>query len=211
MGCYMGDFTVLFDQHYADLNVIEAADILIKATQKRVSSRVRFIHSTFEAAEISERFDNIFLIHTLEHLDDPVGVMRKAGNWLKPNGRFFVAVPNAHAVSRRIAVKMGLITHNSAITPSESAHGHRITYSLDTLERDVRDSGLSIIDRGGVLFKPLANFQFDQLMGTAALSPEYIEGCYALGMEYPDLCASIFVVCEKTKPHAKLHGHSHLV
>ena len=30
---------------------------------------------------------------------------------------------------------MGLITHNAAVTPAEAEHGHRCTYTLDTLER----------------------------------------------------------------------------
>jgi hypothetical protein len=32
-------------------------------------------------------------------------------------------------------------------------------------------------------------------MGGDVISEAYLEGCYKLGMQYPDLCASIFVVC----------------
>lgn len=42
--------------------------------------------------------------------------------WLSDKGRFFLVCPNANAPSRQIAVKMGLITHNNAITPAEEAH-----------------------------------------------------------------------------------------
>ena len=34
---------------------------------------------------------------------------------------------------------------------------------------------------GGVLFKPLANYQFDKLMGGDVISDDYLEGCYRLG------------------------------
>ena len=92
---------------------------------------------------------------------------------------------------------MGLISHTSAVTDAERAHGHRITYSLDTLERDVRAAGLRVVHRSGIFFKALANFQWDRLLSTDIISPEYLEGCYQLGQLYPDLCSSIFLVCAR--------------
>ena len=91
---------------------------------------------------------------------------------------------------------MGLIAHNSAVTAAEREHGHRCTYSLDTLERDAVAGGLSVLCRSGVFFKALANFQWDQLLGTDIISNKYLEGCYQLGQQYPDLCSSIYLICE---------------
>jgi 2-polyprenyl-3-methyl-5-hydroxy-6-metoxy-1,4-benzoquinol methylase len=202
MGCYMGDVTEMLAARYDDLTVIEASDELVAAARARLAGRAKFLQGTFETIEVSERYDAIFLIHTLEHLDDPVFVLRRVNGWLSERGRLAVIVPNANAPSRQIAVQMGLIPHNSAITDSERAQGHRRTYSLDTLERDVLDAGLRIVHRGGVFFKPLANYQFDKLIGGDVISDEYLEGCYRLGMHYPDLCASIYVTCERDVPHA---------
>ena len=195
LGCYEGEMTVLLLDEFEDVTVVEAATDLIARAKNRVHDRARFVCGRFEDVELEEEFENIFLIHTLEHLDEPIEVLKRIQRWLTPNGKLFVVVPNANAASRRIAVKMGLISHNSAVTPAEHEHGHRITYGLDTLERDVRASGLEILCSGGVFFKPLANFQFDRLLETDIISDAYMEGCYALGMEYPDLCASIYVVC----------------
>lgn len=105
--------------------------------------------------------------------------------------------PNANAPSRQIAVKMGLISHNTAVTQAETEHGHRCTYTLDTLERDAVAAGLKVIYRSGIFFKALANFQWDRLLQTDIISKEYLDGCYQLGQQYPDLCASIFLLCEK--------------
>jgi hypothetical protein len=92
---------------------------------------------------------------------------------------------------------MGLITHNTAVTPSEREHGHRITYTLDTLETHARAAGLKVVHRSGIFFKALANFQWDRLLATDIISTDYLEGCYRLGQVYPDLCSSIFLVCER--------------
>jgi 2-polyprenyl-3-methyl-5-hydroxy-6-metoxy-1,4-benzoquinol methylase len=196
LGCYKGEVTEMIAERYADVTVVEASDELIAAAKERLGARASFVHGTFETVALDRRYDAAFLIHTLEHLDDPVGTLRRIGGWLAPGGRLFVVVPNANAPSRQIAVHMGLITHNAAVTDAERAHGHRQTYSLDTLERDAVAAGLRVIHRGGVFFKPLANFQFDRLMGTDVLQDAYLEGCYQLGMRYPDLCASVYLVCE---------------
>ena len=138
------------------------------------------------------------MTHVLEHLDDPISVLKRIKEeWLHEDGIFLLVCPNANAPSRQIAVKMGLISHNSAITEAEEKHGHRITYSLDTLERDVKKAGLNVIYRSGIFFKALANFQWDRLLQTDIITKEYLDGCYMLGQQYPDLCSSIFLVCKK--------------
>ena len=185
----------LIAQRYTDLTVVDASDELIGAARRRLGTCATFVHATFETVALDGTFDAVFLVHTLEHLDDPTFVLRRIGGWLSDTGRLFVVVPNANAPSRQIAVQMGIVPFNSAITDAERAHGHRKTYSLDTLEREVLDGGLRIVHRGGVFFKPLANYQFDTLMGGDVITPEYLEGCYRLGMHYPDLCASIYAVC----------------
>jgi hypothetical protein len=89
-----------------------------------------------------------------------------------------------------------LISHNAAVTSAEVEHGHRCTYTLDTLERDAVAAGLNVVCRSGIFFKALANYQWDKLLQTDIISNEYLEGCYQLGQHYPDLCASIFMLCE---------------
>ncbi|MDB5336427.1 MAG: methyltransferase type 12 [Planctomycetaceae bacterium] len=201
MGCYLGAFTTMLAQRFLDLTVIEAAADLIDHVRSHVAPHVRFSHSTFETFKTDEKFDAIFMIHTLEHLDDPELVLRKMNRWLSSTGRLFLAVPNANAASRQIAVKMGLISHNSAVTPAEYEHGHRRTYRFDTLERDAVAAGLRPIHRGGVFFKALANFQFDRLLADGLIGQDYLEGCFQLGMQYPDLCATIYLVCEGGTAH----------
>ena len=195
MGCYTGDMTELIASKYDDLTVIEAAEELVAAARARLGPRASIVHGRFETVELPDPFDAIFLVHTLEHLDDPTAVLRRVESWLTPRGRLFVVVPNADAPSRQIAVQIGLIPVNDAVTPEERVHGHRKTYRLDTLERELRGAGLDVLQTGGVFFKPFANFQFDRLMETGIVSEDYLEGCYRLGMHYPDLCASIWCMC----------------
>jgi 2-polyprenyl-3-methyl-5-hydroxy-6-metoxy-1,4-benzoquinol methylase len=202
LGSFKGDFTARLLPYFGDVTCVDASDIAIEEARKKLGDKVKFVNSLFEKAILPKRYDNIVLTHVLEHLDDPTLVLKRINDeWLSDNGRLFLACPNANAPSRQIAVKMGLISHNSAVTSDEAAHGHRITYALDTLERDARTAGLKVVHRSGVFFKALANFQWDRLLKTDIISPEYLEGCYQLGQQYPDLCSSILLLCEKGKNH----------
>lgn len=198
LGSFKGDFTRRFLPYFDDVTCVEASEVAIAEAKQKLGDKVKFVNSLFEKATLPKRYDNIVLTHVLEHLDDPVLVLKRINEeWLADNGRFFLVCPNANAPSRQIAVKMGLITHNSAVTPAEDEHGHRRTYTLDTLERDAVAAGLKVVHRSGIFFKALANFQWDRLLQTDIISKEYLEGCYKLGQHYPDLCSSIFLMCEK--------------
>lgn len=198
LGSFKGDFTKRLFPFFNDITCVEASDDAIALAKEQFGSKIKFINALFEEATLPSKYDNIILTHVLEHLDNPVSVLKRINDeWLSDKGRFFLVCPNANAPSRQIAVKMGLITHNDAITPAEAAHGHRITYTLDTLERDARAAGLNVVYRSGIFFKALANFQWDRLLNTDIISEEYLQGCYQLGQIYPDLCSSIFLMCEK--------------
>ena len=198
LGSFKGDFTRRLVSHFDDVTCVEASDEAIAVARQRLGEKVQFINDRFEAASLPGKYDNIILTHVLEHIDDPVMVLRRINEeWLSDRGRFFLVCPNANAPSRQIAVKMGLITHNAAVTPAEAEHGHRCTYTLDTLERDATQAGLKVVHRSGIFFKALANFQWDRLLATDIISKEYLDGCFKLGQQYPDLCSSIFLMCEK--------------
>ena len=199
LGSFKGDFTRRLLEEFDDVTCMEASAHAAACANQRLGNAAKIINRAFEDVQLEETYENIVMTHVLEHIDDPVAVLGRVNReWLAPEGRFFLACPNANAPSRQIAVKMGLIPHNAAVTDAEREHGHRCTYSLDTLERDATASGLRVIHRSGIFFKALANFQWDRLLATDIISREYLDGCFKLGQQYPDLCSSVYLVCERS-------------
>lgn len=198
-GCLYGEFTKLLAPRFRRLAVVDAASRFLETTEKAVGPvpgcRVTYHQSMFETFESSEQFDAIFLMHVLEHLIDPVEVLRSARKWLAPQGRMFLIVPNGNAISRQIAVRMGVLKHLCEFSPADVRGGHRRIYLMDTFQCDARTAGLTIEHSGGIFYKPLANFQLDGLMGGEYLSHDFMEACYELGKDYPTHCASIYLVC----------------
>ena len=198
LGSFRGDFTKHLLSHFDDITCVEASSEAIAYAKEELGDRVTLVNALFEEVTLPRKYDNIILTHVLEHIDDPIALLsRIKTEWLSDDGKLFLVCPNANAPSRQIAVKMGLIPHNSAITSAEAEHGHRVTYSLDTLERDVKAGGLEVVHRSGIFFKALANFQWDQLLQTNIIDANYLDGCYQLGQQYPDLCSSIFLICKR--------------
>ena len=111
LGSYQGDFTKKFLPYFNDITCVEASGEALAAARTSLGSRgIKYIHSIFETVSLPAKYENIVITHVLEHLDDPVFVLKKINQeWLTENGRLVLTCPNANAPSRQIAVKMGLI------------------------------------------------------------------------------------------------------
>ncbi len=197
LGCHEGGMSRLLMERFPDLTVVDAAANALAEARQVLPARVNFVEGAFEHVSLPKQYESIFMINVLEHVDDAVAILKRTLGWMTVNGRLFLVVPNANAPSRQIAVRMGLISHNQAVTDVEASNGHRRTYSLDTFERDLRAGGLRVEAVGGLVFKGLANYQIDKALAAGIITREYLEGCFELGNVYPDLCASLFAVCSR--------------
>lgn len=87
------------------------------------------------AIQIAPIFDLIFLFQVLEHLDDPVDTIRKIGQFLKPNGRLIIGVPNFSGWQRRFS---GINWFHLDV-PRHLSH-----FSAQSLDALVKTAGLEI-------------------------------------------------------------------
>lgn len=196
LGCSDGFMTELLAQSVDQLDVIDASEGFIVEAKKRALPNVNFHCSLFEEYETDTRYDYVFASFVLEHVLDVAPVLATVRRHLNPDGRFFAVVPNARALSRQLALHMGLIEELNALTENDLKFGHRRVYDRVHLNRDLEAAGFNQISQGGIMLKILADFQMDELISTEFLKEEHIEGLYSLGLEYPDLCGALFSVCE---------------
>jgi 2-polyprenyl-3-methyl-5-hydroxy-6-metoxy-1,4-benzoquinol methylase len=196
LGAGFGNFTELLSKIFKDLTVVEGSDKSIKELKKKKIKKILIIKQNLEKLNINEKFNNIFIIHTYEHLKNRIKFLKNLRNILEKNGKIFLVCPNANAASRQIAVKMNLIKKETSVTETEKEHGHFVTHNLKTLKAEVKRSGLYIDEFGGICFKPLANFQLDDAVKKKIINKEFLEGCFKLGKKYPELCSSIYLIAK---------------
>jgi hypothetical protein len=131
----------------------------------------------------------------MEHVLEPSLVLKMVRQVLKPDGLLFMVVPNARALSRQLAIHMGLIPDLKALTENDLVNGHRRVYDRVYFNREIEQTGFESIAEGGLMLKILADFQLDKLIDDGMIQQAQIDGLYKLGLEYPDLCGSLFSIC----------------
>ncbi len=150
------------------------------------------VHSLFDDFQPKKQYDTIIMEHILEHVDEPVNLIKKAKNWLVDDGVILIGVPNAFSIHRLAAVKMGLLKSPFELNERDFKLGHQRVYSLDALENDIYKANLKIIEKGGIFFKPASNAQIEKNW-----SDEMMEGFYQLGFDFPENSAELYAVCKK--------------
>jgi len=171
-----------------DLTVVEGAEIFCEDLKRR-HPNITVVHSLFEEFRPAHSFDTIVMGHVLEHVEDPVAILRLAGSWLSNGGRIFAAVPNSRSLHRQAAVLMGLLPFEETLNDLDRHHGHRRVFNPETFRHAFLEAGLTIEVFGGYWLKPLNNNQIEQTWNDSM-----IEAFMQLGERYPDIAGEIYVV-----------------
>jgi 2-polyprenyl-3-methyl-5-hydroxy-6-metoxy-1,4-benzoquinol methylase len=149
------------------------------------------VHSLFEDYHSQQPFDVLLGNHVLEHVDDPVAVLRQIGKSLKPGAVGLLTVPNADSLHRRIGVQMGLLKQRNELHGQDLQLGHRRVYNIAELESDVRAGGFRVIRSGGYMVKLVSNRQM------ADWPAELLEAIFQVSLDLPaEICSNLAVLCE---------------
>lgn len=214
LACGEGIMTEYFAKKFPRVVGVDAAGVHLAKAKKRLPG-VEFHESLIEDFETDERFDNVFLLMILEHVQDPVSILKKAASFLKKDGNLIVHVPNANAINRRLAVKMGTLLSCGELSPFDiQVVGHRRSYTLGSLESDVVAAGLKPGKTGGIFYKMLSTPQMDWFLkngqwnaghgwGRSGVADdtdwkmEFCRACYEIGKEQPEDCNVIYSCISK--------------
>lgn len=139
--------------HYT---VVEGAQSLVDLMREK-HPEVDAAHALFEAYRPQEPCSKLLALHVLEHVDEPVTLLRHLRHWLRPEGELVVVVPNRDSLHRQLAVLMGLQPALDTLSARDHVVGHQRVYDLASLEADLLDAGFEPFDRRGFFLKTLPN------------------------------------------------------
>ncbi|MEK7526472.1 MAG: class I SAM-dependent methyltransferase [Patescibacteria group bacterium] len=97
----------------------------------------KVFQTLFEKVNFTGKFNIIIMNHTLEHLEDPLSVVKKAYSLLEKDGILLVDVPNFDSLSSRLMGK-----YWPHLLPLE----HNFQFTRKTLEKTFEKVGFSIVD-----------------------------------------------------------------
>lgn len=194
IGSHDGSMTKQILEYIEKIDVLEPVIELHTVLEEKFGHQVTLHSGTIENLEFSMEFDAIFLVHVLEHVENPRESLRRISTWLKPSGILHVMVPNANALSRQLARNMGLMNATTDVLRGEKLQGHLRSYLLEDFVNDLISAGLQVKATGGILHKPLANFQLDKSLEMGIIDMKFIQALDDYAKTNAAEASSIFAV-----------------
>lgn len=210
LACGDGLMTEMFSRHFDRVVGVDASSKHVAEARKRLPT-AEFHECLIEDFETDEKFDSVFMLDILEHVVDPVSVLKKAASFLSEGGVLIVHVPNCRAINRRLNVLMGTLTSCEELSPFDiEIAGHRRSYDLKSLKSDVESADLAVKSTGGIFYKILSTPQMDWFLKEGLWDEgghgwgrtgaekekdwkaEFCRASYELGKENPGDCNIIF-------------------
>ena len=196
LGPSSGYMTKYLIKDFKHVTVVEGAKELIEKIPDYPN--IKKIYCLFEKFETSEKFDTIIRNHVLEHIEDPVFVLKKLKNYLSENGRLIVGVPNANSLHRLAAVKIGLLSSQYELNERDKSLGHYRVYDESLLRKHLEESGFYIEHAGGIFLKFLSNKQIEEF-----LDEKILDAYYELNDLMSQFCALIYMICSQPLKRGK--------
>lgn len=188
LGLGHGITASVFEQHFKRHVVIDASPAVIQNFRQRFpDSKVEIAESYFETFETPERFDVIVFGYILEHVDDPIRILKHFRSCLAPGGRMFVTVPNAEVLNRRLGHLAGLLPDMQQLSEHDLLLGHKRYYTVESLRKDILQAGYAIKRMEGIYLKPLTTSQ----MLSLNLDDKIINALCLAAIDYPELSCGI--------------------
>lgn len=191
MGCASGVMTRLLLTKVPRLDVVDGSQMYIDQLTPELGDRVRFVKALFEDYQADAKYSDILLARALEHIDDPVALLKKMAGWLRRDAAagIHIVVPNADSLHRKLGVAMGMIPSVTSLSERDHKYGHKRVYTRTLLEEHIRAAGLQVNFVTGIYLKPLSNAQMEKW------PRELVDGFYKVGFEFPDACAEVYLKC----------------
>ena len=193
LGCADGLVTEQLVQYVEHVVAIDGSSNLIDKARKR-APRAEYVHALFEDYVPGIQFDTVILAHILEHVMDPVSLLRQAKEWLHEDGFLIATVANGESIHRRLGVELGMISSPTELNENDIREGHRRVYTLGTLNTDIEEAGLEVVHAEGIMFKPLSNHQMFNW------PDDLLEASYKLAKKLPpEFGGELCLICVNRK------------
>jgi len=192
MGFGEGTITTPLIDSGCIVEIVEGSSKLCENAKEKYGDSVKVHCEFFENFNPAKKFQTILSLHVLEHVDNPIDVINKMFEWLKPGGQVIAVVPNSESLHRQLAVMMGLQLELNSLSPRDKIVGHQRVLSLDELSHLFQKSGFNITEKFGYFLKTIPNSMM------VNYSPDLIKALTNISHKLnPNLMANIGLVAIK--------------
>ena len=170
--------------------IVEGSQVVIDLFRKtHPDFSAELVRGYFEDFKTDDVFDVVVMGFILEHVDDPGLLLDRYKKLLAPEGRMFVAVPNAKSMNRRLGLELGIIDDIYSLNETDLVQGHKRQFCRDTLGQLLTERGYRVVHEEGIYLKPLP-------LGVLKTLPDFeanLQAMLKVGVEFPDLCVGLLL------------------
>jgi 2-polyprenyl-3-methyl-5-hydroxy-6-metoxy-1,4-benzoquinol methylase len=172
-------------------DILEGSQAIIDKFVKNEANKdkIDVILTYFENYNSDKKYDIIEMGFVLEHVDDPQEIINKYKNFLTPNGKMYIAVPNANSLHRLIGFEAGLLSDVHNLSEYDLQLGHKRYFDMDILSKMIQNANLKITNKSGILLKPITTSQMKDL----GWGENVINALLNLGEKFPEISNSILI------------------
>jgi 2-polyprenyl-3-methyl-5-hydroxy-6-metoxy-1,4-benzoquinol methylase len=190
IGCGDGYSTQKLLALFNNLKVIEPSSKNIELLKQKIPS-VECHNVLLEDYVTNDKYDYIFFLNVIEHVEDPVTSLISISKLLNDEGLIFISAPNCMSLNRRAGYKMKLLPSYEEMAPKDYLVGHRRLYTVNMLLDHCNQANLRVLSMKGMYLKPLSEKQMINLGDDA------VKAFYSLGEDIPEYCASLLAIATK--------------
>ncbi len=190
LGLGHGYTTSIFAKHFKKHTVLEGSPAVIENFKKKYPDcACTIIKTYFENFKSNDKFDVIVMGFILEHVDDPLEVLKHYKQLLSAEGKMFIAVPNAEVLNRRLGHIAGMLPDMQTLSENDFILGHKRYYTFKLLKEEVLKAGYEIEKSEGIYLKPFTTKQ----MLSLNFDKKIIDALCTVGIDYPELSCGILL------------------
>jgi trans-aconitate methyltransferase len=190
LGLGHGFSTNVFSNRFERHVVLEGSAAVIENFRKTFPDcHPEIIETFFENFMSYEKFDVIVMGFILEHVDNPFETITRFKQFLAPDGKLFVAVPNAEVLNRRLGYIAGLLPDIQKLSENDILLGHKRFYTVHSLIELVGSAKYKIERMEGIYLKPFTSEQ----MASLKFDKNIMDALCEVGAGYPELSLGILI------------------
>lgn len=174
------------------LTIVDMEDKFTKQIQEDSKLKeVKFIKSKWEDFSPSEKYSDILLTDSLEHVEDSIKTLSLIRNWLTDDGKLHIIVPNALSIHRLIGVRMGYLENPYSLNEHDIRAGHLRVYDYNILKSELLEAGFFLEAFHGIQLKVNTDIQL------LSFGDEFSDALNSLSNLFDEYCAELYICCKK--------------
>ncbi len=187
LGCATGLMTAVFAETGAHIVGVDRSETYLTVARERCPDAF-FVRDDFAEFDSDNSFDHVVATNVIHELSDPAAFLTHCHKLLRPGGLLHLASQNPQSIHRLVAYEMGLIHHLCQVSDRGHQWGTLRLFTADGLCSLTIDAGFSLVERQGIMLKPLPNEQM------AALPADVIDGFQRVAHRFLEHCAMNYLV-----------------